>query len=135
MEFARHAWRCSFFAWSVLICLFHVLRAVGAETPRDLPIHVLEAGSDKAIDGAEVTASSSNEANRLSAKTDANGDAQLKLPVAAGALRIQVEKAGWCLLRWDLTLEEAAERMPLRFALRRAGNIGGVIHDERNKPV
>ena len=100
-------------------------------------VKVIELDSGKPIADAEVTVSAAVQRGgpSVTCASDADGTARLDFEGPPGDMRIGVVKTGWCPLRWDLSASDFASRTSFQFRMAPAMTVGGVVHDDRGKPV
>lgn len=109
--------------------------AIGADTSKVVQVQVAEVASGKPISGATISAVVEGTTNRFSGESDVQGNWQVRLPASSPSARIRVDKAGWCPLTWELGATELGATELLRFPMRAAEKVGGVIRDETSQPL
>lgn len=131
MEFPRLRW----ISFSAFVAVSLVASAGGADRFKVLQVQVFEDASGKPLAGAALIVTVEGATNRFSGESDVQGNCQLSLSSDGVSARIQVARAGWCPLVCELSAKELASTGPLRFSMRAAEKVGGVIRDETGQPV
>ena len=132
MELHKLKWVSCF---GLFLAVLSQVAVCGAEAFNVVQIEVIEAGSRKPIEGAEITLTAKGSTNRTSLQSDTQGNCRLTIPGLSIPIRIEATKTGFCPLRCEITLQEGKAREPVQFAMRPAGTVGGVIRDEASQPV
>src|SRR6266436_5959303 len=96
----RFPWRFPRPACSFCLALFLVMVAAWSASAGQVIIEVKEAGSAKPVEGAKVIATS--DSNSVAGVTGANGLCKLDATLTSGS-RMDVQKEGWCPMRWEIS--------------------------------